>query len=219
MHRTLMILMTASVAAFVGTGIGGYFLDGYLQQIVLALFGTFVGVFIGLVVVNIVLDKSARQIAAGPLIALVQNPITSYHNDLFIRPGRDRFGIDAFNRMIEKYKTNHGNPQAFTPQERLAISQLIDDKSEECRQCLDEIDAVLTTAISVLGWSYDAKIIAAALTCKNYIAEFRLVATPADDNDRLKRIERYFDIDGSSGAFLRMLNQIYGTEVTSPETS
>jgi hypothetical protein len=205
-----------SIAFLVGAVVAlvaAYYAGSFAQQALLNVFGTALSAAVGLFIVNVVLDKKSRRIAAGPLMQLIHEPITYYHNDLVIEAGRNKFGIPNYSKITDAYNANRGNPQVLSQSERIMFNELIEENITEINACIDDIDSRLSDMINVLGWSYDAKIISSALHCKRNILGFKSLANPANDAEKLRRIEYYIDIDTSSSAVIVTLANIYGKSI------
>lgn len=186
--------------------------DGFLSNAFLGIFSAFLSVTLALILVNIFIDQRSRRVAAAPLARLVSPPIIRFHND-FITWGRDRFGTARFNAMIDTYQDNGHDPVAFSPEERSGMSDMIDKNRDGVEKHFGIIDARMSDLIDVLGWSFDAKIISAALDCKQNIAEFLANIEPLDELQRNKRVEMYLDTDAASGAVLQRLYEVLGREL------
>lgn len=191
---------------------GAYAATGFLQNLALSFGSAFLSITLAISLVNLLLDQKSRKTAALPLARLVSLPIMAYHND-HVDWCRNAFGIDEFEKMLGKYEKNNKDPIAFSPMEREVISNLIDAKMENILQHYDFIYERLQGMIGVLGWSFDADIISAALHCQQNIAEFRENMNPDDEKQKLKRIEMFFDVDSSSGGVLMRLFEVLEKEL------
>lgn len=183
--------------------------EGNNSNLLFSTFSIFGSVGLGLFLVNFLVDQKSRRIAAAPLSRLVSLPIMSFHND-FIRWGREQFGITSFNAILDEYAANRGDPVALSPEQRDGMDKILDKNSAMIDEYFSLIDERMSDLINVLGWSFDAKIISAALSCKQNIAEFNENHDPTDASSRLKRIEMYLDTDGTSGAVLEHLYAVLG---------
>jgi hypothetical protein len=186
--------------------------SGFWSDVSLSIFSALLSVTFALLLVNIFIDQRSRKIAAAPLTRLVSSPIVTFHNE-FISYGRQRFGTANFNSLLDLYQANKRDPIALSPDQRAGMANLIDDNKDVIVSRVKEIDDRMTDLINVLGWSFDAKIIAAALNCKQNIAELMANITPKDDSENLSRIEMYLDIDGTAGAVLQLLYKVLGKEL------
>jgi hypothetical protein len=209
----------AAVFYFLGfvllTVVSGFFTasqSGLAQQFGLAIFSASLSVAMAVAIVNLLLDQKSRKLAAGPLARLVSLPIVKHHNAQILW-GREKFGTADFNKLIDKYESNGHNPIAFSPSERDQFAQMISENIKDIESHHTVIEERLREMIGVLGWSFDAKIIAAALNCQQNIADFRLNNPPEDDNARLKLIEMYIDIDSSATTALSCLYAVLGKEM------
>lgn len=213
MEHQIKKLAIAFLAGAIASLVGAYYAGSFAQQALLNVFGTALSAAVGLLIVNVVLDKKSRRIAAGPLMQLIHEPITHYHNDLVLEVGKNKFGIPNYSRIQDAYNNNGGNPQVLSQPERVMFNDMIEENILEINSCIDEIDLRLSDMINVLGWSYDAKIISSALHCKRNILGFKSLANPTNDADKLRRIEYFIDIDTSSSAVIVTLANIYGQSI------
>lgn len=183
--------------------------EGKISEFSVSIFTTFLSLSIGLFLVNVFIDQKSRKVAAAPLARLVSLPIMSFHND-FIKWGREKFGTADFNRILDIYSENNGDPIALSPDQRSRMSQIIVENKDLINDHFRLIDERMSDLINVLGWSFDAKIISAALNCKQNIAEFYENLDAVSDAESLTRIEMLFDTDSSSGALLEYLFSVLG---------
>lgn len=211
-HQIKRLAIAFLIGAMIAL-LAAYYAGSFVQQALLNVFGTALSAAVGLFIVNVVLDKKSRRIAAGPLMQLIHEPITYYHNDLVIEAGRNKFGIPNYGKITAAYNNNGGNPQVLSQPERAMFNELIEENIVEINSCIDDIDSRLSDLINVLGWSYDAKIISAALHCKRNILGFKSLSNPVSDTEKLKRIEYYIDIDTSSSTVIVTLSNIYGKSI------
>lgn len=193
----------AVLAAVFGTGV--FVTSGTLRDVILAIFGSLLGLISAALFTNVYLDRRSRRIAAAPLAQLVNEPIVRYHNDMFIELGRKTFGRGEFNRLIEMYDKNGRSPQAFSPAERAALSQMIQDNLAEIEWHVVQIDARMSDLITVLGWTFDPHIVGSALMCKYNISKFLLAKDGKNDDEQGSRIETYIDIDATASGVVRRL--------------
>lgn len=185
---------------------------GFTSNALLAVFSASVSVGVALIIVNFLIDQRSRRIAAAPLVRLVRGPIADLHND-FISFGREKFGTAQFNTIIDAYEDNDCDPVAWSPEQRAALSEMIDQKKDQIVKAVGVVDSRLSDVISVLGWSFDAKIISSALHCKQNIAELLARIDPCDEAQRLKRTEMYFDLDTSASYVLKYLCDAIGEDL------
>jgi hypothetical protein len=210
--QTLWLALAACAVSF-AAAIGAYYANGYWQNLLLSVFGAFLSVLIALIVVNILLDRKSRKVAAGPLLGLVQDAIANFHNNYFMKVTIEHFGSADFKILLGKYSSNKANPNCFSPDERHKLAAMIEKNIIPMKEALSSVDDKLSVLVSVLGWSYDAKIIAAALTCKRNIAQFLSISNGEDADLSLRRTELYLDIDASAAAVIDMLANIYEEDV------
>lgn len=181
---------------------------GWLQSALLGGFSTFLGASVGLVLVNVLLDKRSRRIATGPLLYLVMGPINRYHDELFLDAGWKKFGKDAFGVRINEFQNNDRLTTAWSPEDRRKMVELVEDQAESITETIDEIDLRLSDLLSVLGWNFDAKIVAAAITAKQEISIFRAATPPSSDEEAQTRVKAYFDIDAAANTVVHRLAEI-----------
>ncbi len=195
-------LVTATCA------IAGWFLSGYPKELAVSLFGTSGGLFVGLIVVNIYIDKSSRKVAAVPLALLIETAINRLHNDYFVEIANQKFGSTKFGAMITDFGEGKREAQAFSPEDRCALRDMLMHHKNGIITSVEDVDKRFSTLIDVLGWTFDAKVVAYALETKRNASEL-IAALNSEDPDATERmIKHWFDIDLNASATRRRLAQI-----------
>lgn len=203
---SLLFLLCSAATAYAAW----QFRTSWQSNLWLGASSAFFSVAIAVFVASVFLDYSARKKASGPLLLLVNTPIKKFHDDFFIQAGWDEFGKAEFGRHIDVFQENGRNCDAWSPEVRQRMVDLVERQEAEMVETLEQIDARLTDLINVLGWSFDPNIIGAAIQAKLNIAEFYSITPPKDDGDKRKRVELFFNIDASSNASVHMLYETIG---------
>lgn len=143
-----------------------------------------------------------------PLALLIETAVNRLHNDYFIGIAHNKFGSTRFSSLIDDYQNANRSPNAFSPEDKNALSIMILDHKDQIRAAVQDLDQRFSTLISVLGWSFDAKVVAAALEAKRNASEL-IAALDSEDPDQSDRlIEHWFDVDLTANATRRFLAEI-----------
>lgn len=208
MNNTLERLAYLPLAASLAAGVGGYYLPaGYIQDLILGLCTTLLGLGLGIILVNKYLSASDKRIAAIPLLKLIHPNIIRLHNDLFLEAGRSAFGKDKLESLIDILQKHKRSAQAFTPQDRDALYTHIMSMRADLIEQYDLLGDQFRELSTIIGWSFDPRIVAAALEARLQFAAFK-TARYADDTspeEKIKVIEAFFNGEAASGKVLELL--------------
>lgn len=185
------------------------------QSLYFGIASAFFSVFLGLMVVNVVLSSKDRKRAAAPLLRLIAELARFQHNWLFIKLGRDTFGIDKFNRLLSIYQKNGRSAEAFTPENLNALVEMVLSKKTDIMKSYSEIEHNARDMAYILGWGYDAKILAAILNTRTDVVKFlRLIGTESlSFSSKQELIAAFLDVDAALGACVEGLAAKLGVQI------
>lgn len=195
MNPLQRITAISSVVALASL-VGSYWLTNYWQALVLSVGSAVLSVAIALVAVNRILLGAEKKYAAVPLFEFIQPTIHRLHNDLFVELGRTSLGKEQFEGMIGLYQKHQRSPQAFTPKQREDLYKMISGVRDELIAVYDLLSEQLRELTSMVGWSFDPKLMGLALKARLKAANFKSLPFDDADQSQQKIIEAYLDIDG-----------------------
>ncbi len=161
--------------------------EALLQNILLAAASAFLSVFLGLLAVNVILNSSDRKKIAHPLLMLLKGLAEPLHNDLFIQLGRDTFGAEKFNNLIDSYQRHDHSPEVFSPDDLERIYGMITSRRNDILNTYEKLEIVLRDIAAILGWGYDARILGALLSARGNIANFTALLALGDHDINKKK--------------------------------
>lgn len=97
------------------------------------------------------------------MLRLVASTSTQIHDVLFLTLGWDTFGKARFGELIDIYEKNKRSPDAFSPQDLNALYEMIMSKKSEIVELYLKTEANARDMATILGWTYDQKILGAGL--------------------------------------------------------
>jgi hypothetical protein len=204
----ILSLLAAIIAAT-----AGYFTQGYWQALLINLSTTFLGLSIGLIVINHFLNRQEKRQAAIPMLEMIHPYVSELHNDHFIDPGRLKFGIPGFNALIDAYEQNGRTPAALSPEQRNGLYDLIKEHRLQATLLMDTIHDQLKEMTSLLGWSFSPRIITVSMRARLEIIKFKTLDFSDSDEAKLRACELYLDIDSICGGVLIEINSLLGLSV------
>ena len=192
-----------------------YWASGYWQGLMFSLISVVLGFGIALLVVNGFINDEERKRAAGVLLQMVLEDVAKLHN-LFIQKGYDKFGIPAWNSIIDSMNTNARNPDALAPAQRIGILEILSINKQELLTYITSIDERFREISYVLGWSFHPKIVRDVMSSRMEIAKLRtLINAGSLSNEQNKEaINLYFEVDADTTAVLDSLADILGISIT-----
>ncbi|MCH7686316.1 MAG: hypothetical protein IH899_06505 [Planctomycetes bacterium] len=213
--QTMTRFAIPSLVLAVASGIGAYFCSGFCQSALLSTAEVLAGLGLALVVVNGFLNQDERKRAAVVLLRMVHEDVVEYHR-LFIQKGRDKFGIPVWNGIIDSMNENQRKPEALAPEQRQQVTEMIDENSESLLVTTKSIDERFREVSYVLGWNFHPSVTRDCMQTRLEIDKFRtlLSSEDLDEEQCLKKIELYFDIDANASAVLDRLARICGIKPT-----
>lgn len=211
MHKNVKAVGYSSIGLAFVLAIAGYFLPaGYAQDLATGITGTFLGLGIAVIAVNYFLGASDRKAAAAPLLKLILPNMYEINNILLVDLWNNHFGIDEAKRLVEIYKSNRGNPKAFSPEQRDRIHACILSKKTELLRVHALLGEQLKELSTLVGWSFDSTIVAAALEARLNFVAFQKYIDSAETEDKYKLIEAYIDGLAAAKKVVERLTQHLG---------
>jgi hypothetical protein len=141
--------------------------------------------------------------------------VVPLHNDLFVQLGRDTFGSEEFNKIIDIYQKNERSPEAFSPDALERIYEMIMSKKEELSGIYIRVEGTARDMASILGWGYDPHILRAILSTRGEILSITRLMSLENHDLSVKRkvVENYLDIDGATNAWVDGLARKLGITI------
>ena len=200
----------------VAAAVGAFWLTDYWQSLLLSLSSVLLGLAAALWVINGFINQEERQGAAVVLMQMVHEDVSSYHSN-FLDRGRERFGIPAWNGIIDAMNENQRDPNSLAPEQRLTLLEIIRENKESLLANCNTIDERFREISYILGWSFNPRITRNCISSRMEIQKFKTLASSSeelDDEQSKKLIELYFDIDADASAVLDSLADILGISLT-----
>ncbi|GAB5416833.1 MAG: hypothetical protein Crog4KO_17000 [Crocinitomicaceae bacterium] len=195
--KFIYIFLTLSI----GFGTGGYFISedyDYFQSFAINLSTTFLAISLGVIVVNIYLDKDGKKGAVRSIFHLSNDSMTEFHNKLLDLMW-SKFGKNEFIEILDEYVEGGGDPDIISPEKREKIFTAIKTNHGEILNLITTLDQTLAEMISLIGWDLDPYILEKSLDARRSIIDFREIKLSAEnENDpAIKKaiIEHALDID------------------------
>jgi len=163
---------------------------------------------VGLIFVNIYLERHARRGAVKSLLVLSNLAIAEFHN-AFLNLCWARFGRDEWGKIQEEYINAGGKPTSLRQDVRDFLYETT-KSNEELKAKLGKLLDTLTELARMVGWDLDARLLQACLDAR--IASGRLKDVKHDDSEDSKNsaTEHLLDIDYHSGVARHLLMTIAG---------
>lgn len=200
-------------AAALAVGFGGYLVESeFWTGALIELSGVLLGLGIAVLVVDYYLTSSEKQVAAEPLLKLVEPNVTKLHNELFVQYGRQRFGKDKFESLIDLYQKHDANPEAFAPDQLDEIYEALFEKKDELNRVYEALQEQLRELTLLLGWRFDADITHAALAARLNYATFLGLNWDGTRPTKLAAVEAWFDAEGATSVVVHGLIKHLGLE-------
>jgi hypothetical protein len=188
--------------------IGGYFVpEGYWQSLLIELGATFLAVAVGIVAVNIYLDKDSRKAAIKSIVQLSGSSMNAYHRHI-TNLLLTRFDADEATTIVRKYAEHNGDINFIKPDHRRWIYDLAKADQARIAAVVNDLERTLEEVTSLVGWDLDSSLLASTLHARQSIRLYREI--PFDDSEEaMKRItEHLLDIDiyitGAASRFIAL---------------
>jgi hypothetical protein len=182
--------------------------DAFWQNVAVEVFGLFLAVGVGLLIVNIFLESQARQDAVRSLLMLANDAIKDFHND-WMDLVWAKFGREDYGKIGEEYMRAKGKPEALKQSVRSDIYFIVKGNAALISR-LEVLEETMTEVSRMGGWSLDASLLAACLDARRSIG--RLKRATFDDSDKSKDFvtEQILDTDIRSTRARRRLMELAG---------
>lgn len=185
----------AATFLFIICAIGAYYAPLiFWQPLLINIATTFFAAAVGIILVNIYLDKESRKGAVVSLLQLSQSAIADFH-DHVLDLAWTKFGKDEWGDLIVAYVKSEGDAMTIKPGFRQWIYELAKPDSQKLGPLIQKVDDSMQEIISLVGWSLDPDLLAFALRTRNSIRLYRGI--PFDDSEeaKCKITEHLLDID------------------------
>lgn len=158
--------------------VGGSVLPaGYWQGVVASSSASFLILGVGLLFVNVYLERSARQGAVKSLFILANTSIATFHN-YFLDRCWAQFGRDEWLALHMDYLRANGKPEAMRQDARQFLYDLFESDTQ-FRTNLVDLEEMLVELTRLVGWDLDAELLEHCLDARACIAQAR--ALPLDN--------------------------------------
>ena len=191
--------------------IGAYFCTNAFWQAVAINAGTsFMSLGVGLIFVNIYLERNAKKGAVRALLILSSQSIVEFHN-MFLDICWAQFGRDAWGKIQDEYTDSNGQPSALRQDVRDFLYDLCKN-NQNLRGKIGRLRDTLVELSRMVGWDLDASLLESCLQSR--ISINSLMDLSFDDTDISKNsaTEYLLDIDINSQITRRSLMIIAGID-------
>jgi hypothetical protein len=191
-------------------GVGSYYSDAnFWQPLLINIATTFFAAGLGILLVNVYLEKESRKKAVKALLQLSQDGISDFHN-AFLDMIWTKFGKDDFGDLRTKYKKAGGNIMVLSPEQRRKIYDMSKENQEKLGPLLEKLDQALAETISLVGWTLDSDFLTQAIQARNSIRAYRVIEHDDADDSINKAAKRIIDIDTFSATAYHILKDVSG---------
>jgi len=206
--KKYLIQINALLAILIG--VLAYFLDHvFWKPILINISTTFFAASLGILLVNIYLERDSRKKAVIALLQLAQDGIADFHNS-FLDMIWTKFGKDDFGDLREKYKKSKGDIMVLAPEQRKMIYDMSKEHQDKLGPLLEKLDQALSETTSLVGWTLDATFLSQSLQARNAIRSYRIIEHDDKDDSINKVAENIIDIDIFSTTAYHILKSIGG---------
>lgn len=206
----LKIGIATLVGSLIAAGAGYRIEPGFWQNILVGLATTFFGIGLAVVSVNHFLSSSDKKQAAAPLLQIIRPNVQELHNKLLLEHFHDCLGKHQFETLLGIYWEHKGNPQAFSPEQRETMYQVIAKVKSEVVRVHDALQEQLKEVTLLLGWSFDTEITGAALDARLHYASFKTIHWDGSDEAKLLAIKSFLNAEAATSAVFGMLVSYLG---------
>lgn len=196
----------------IGLAAAGYFASSaYIGGLLANIASTFLGLSIGLYIVNIYLDRESKRAAVTSLLKLIAPSIQGHHNAL-LHEAWNRFGKPQWGEIIGRYTENGGDPRALTPEERQKIYDMVKAGKVKYDSTFTTLEAELKELALILGWSFDPGILSASFNCRYAITKLRAATFDDSEEAKLEVCEHFLDTEFTSSLVFHGLVELLGLD-------
>ena len=189
MKKTMVFICFGLTAILIAAA---YFVPSSFWQAVAINTGTcFLTLGVGLILVNIYLERNARRGAVRSLLLLSSRTIIEYHNELMDLCWA-RFGRDDWGKIGQEYLNSNGQPEAVKQEVRDFLYDLAKN-NRSLMSKLERLDESLTELSRMVGWDLDPRLLESCLDSR--IAIGRLKDIDLDDSAKAKDLATKYIMD------------------------
>lgn len=201
-------MIAASVLAALATATAAFFApEKFWQPLLINVATTFLALALGVIAVNIYLERDIRRDAVRSILSLANEAIANFHNT-FLDLMWSQFSKDEFGEMRDKYMKAHGDIMVLAPESRQRLYDSAKQKSAEVAPLLQKLDETLSEITALVGWNMDARVLQQALQARTSIRKYRAIALD-DKPETVGRIAKHLlDIDTFSATVHRLLEEL-----------
>lgn len=187
-----LVLICSSAAIL--SAVLAYYLSGYWQSLVLNVAAAFFAASLGIVLINVYLERNSRAGAVRSILMLSNKSIARFHNT-FLDLVWTKFSSTDFGDLREKYIQANGDIMVISPDDREKIYILAKNKNDELSALVGELEQSLIEITSLIGWDLDVDLLESTLKARHYIRSYKAVSFD-DSQDAKNRVAEYLiDID------------------------
>lgn len=187
--------------------ISGFFIkQQYLQSIIANISITFFGGALGVLIVNIYIEKSEKKKALKSLLRMIA-PTVARASDTMLAEVHRHFGTQEFSEIQIKYKKSGGDPKVLTPTERDKIYDMIHNNKSIFEDSAKIISEELKELAVIMGWSFNPAVLRELFDCRTAIRAFMTLSFTGTPQDKLDTCEQYLDFHIKAHSVVSMLHE------------
>jgi hypothetical protein len=191
--KRYLILISLVLAALTGTS-AYYTTSNFFQAYLIEVSATFFSVAVGVVVVNIYLDRASRIGPTKLILALSHEALVNFHNT-YLGLLLTKFGRNEIQTFQAIYVGANGDPKALSPNIRSQIYEVAKSKENELTRLLQELENALSEITALAGWDLDTQLLENTLKSRTAIRGYRKISFDDSDDAKEKVTEALLDID------------------------
>lgn len=201
-------LVQVNLILSLATGVGAYYsIAEFWQPLLINLATTFFAAALGILVVNIYLERDSRKSAVRALLTLSQEGIADFHN-AFLDMVWTKFGKNDFGELRDKYSDAGGDIMVLTPENRKSLYDISDENQNRIGPLLEKLDQALSETTNLVGWSLDADFLSQAIQARNSIRAYRVLEHDGSEEAINGVAEHLIDIDTFSSTAYHILKRV-----------
>ncbi|MEO5344763.1 MAG: hypothetical protein H7834_00110 [Magnetococcus sp. YQC-9] len=188
-----------------------FYSTGTTQSVILSAGSAILSVAIGLFVLNIIVNSAERRAASLAIIRIFHKDHASFHDTYLMEVGRNKFGMEKFNNLLDRYIKNNGNPSALDETEREFIASIPITYKDEVSALLGRILEQLREIQIIIGISFNPRVTAILSACRQNIVELLSLVgsnkplSALSDREKSRLCELYLDIHAALDSTLSEL--------------
>jgi hypothetical protein len=172
---------------------------------------SFIALGVGLIVVNIYLERDSRRSAVESLLTLTIPVISSFHNTWFEMCWA-KFGLERFAEIGVEYIKSGGKPECLQRVVRDDLYRVVKNNANLATK-LDSLENTLIELSGMAGWDLDARLIGACLDARKSISRLKEVNRDDSEQATTSITEHILDTDLYSQKALNRLAELAGVEL------